>query len=101
MPPRNSRTKAFRKYRYVKSPTAKSIPYDTILNKILKPYDAVNNPIFQEFEKYKQDKLIGGIDPGSIVDSVLKSDEDGDSRYVNKRWYINRAKGFPDDYNGS
>jgi hypothetical protein len=53
MPPRNSRTKAFRKYNYVKSPDAVSIPMEKIYNTILKPEDSIGNSIYKQFEEYK------------------------------------------------
>ena len=99
MPPRNSITKAFRKYNYVKSPTAVQIPMEKIYDTILKPHEAINNMIQKQFEAYKQDRIAKGLNLTASLDRMIKSDEDGDSRYVNKQWYKNRAKGFPDDYN--
>jgi hypothetical protein len=32
------------------------------------------------------------------IDRMIKDDDDGDPRYINKQWYKNRAKGYPDDY---
>ena len=98
MPPRNSRTKAFRKYNYVKSPTAAVIPLDKIYDRILKPQEAINNDIQKKFEAYKQERIAKGLNLTAPLDKIIKSDEDGDSRYVNKQWYKNRAKGYPDDY---
>ena len=101
MPPRNSRTKAFRKYNYVKSPTAPSIPMEKIYDKILKPQEAIGNNIQKMFEEYKAERRAKGLSLTSNIDKMIKSDEDGDVRYVNKPWYKNRAKGYPDDYKGA
>ena len=98
MPPRNSITKAFRKYNYVKSPTAQSIPMSRIYDKILKPEDCIGNSVQEEFEKYKQERVAKGLNLTGPLDKMIKDDEDGDPRYISKQWYKNRAKGYPDDY---
>jgi hypothetical protein len=98
MPPRNSRTKAFRKYNYVKSPDAVSIPMEKIYNTILKPEDSIGNSIYKQFEEYKNERAAKGMNLTAPIDRMIKSDEDGDPRYINKQWYKNRAKGYPDDY---
>lgn len=98
MPPRNSRTKAFKKYNHVKSPTSPVIPLDKLYATILNPQKAINNPIYKEFEEYKNKNYSNGINFTDIIDKVIKADDDGDSRYINKQWYKNRAKGYPDDY---
>ena len=101
MPPRNSRTKAFRKHNYVKSPTAAVIPMDKIYDRILKPQEAIGNDIQKKFEAYKADRRARGLSLTSNIDTMIKPDEDGDLRYINKQWYKNRAKGYPDDYDGN
>lgn len=100
MPPRNSRTKAFRKYNYVKSPTAAVIPMDKIYDRIIKPQEAIGNPIQKEFEAYKAERRAKGLSLTGNLDKMIKDDEDGDIRYKDKPWYKNRAKGYPDDYRG-
>lgn len=87
MPPRNSKTKAFRKYHYVQSPNAQRIPMERIYDCIVKPQNAVGNKFEEEFRQYKASKLAEGIDITTIVDEMLKPDDDGDPRYINKDWY--------------
>ena len=87
MPPRNSKTKAFRKYHYVHSPNAQKIPMERIYDAIVKPQNAVGNKLEEEFREYKACKIAEGIDVGSMMDAVLKADDDGDPRYINQDWY--------------
>ena len=98
MPPRNSKTKAFRKYNYVKSPTVTIISIEKAYDAIVKPHEAINNENYRQFEAYKQERIAKGLNLTGSIDSIIKADEDGDSRYVDKQWYKNRAKGYPDDY---
>lgn len=91
MPPRNSVTKAFRKYHYVKSPTSPVIPMEKIYDAILKPQNAVGNSWEKEFQEYKAAKLAEGIDITQYIDSALKADDDGDPRYINRDWYKEKA----------
>ena len=98
MPPRNSVTKAYRKYNYVKSETARRIPMDRIYGMILDPNDAIGNPIQQKFEDYKKERMAKGLNITGEIDRMIKSDDDGDPRYIGRQWYINKAKGYPDDY---
>lgn len=91
MPPRNSMTKAFRKYHYVQSPNAQKIPIEKIYDTILKPQNAIGNELESEFEKYKAARLAQGLDLTSCIDEALKADDDGDPRYINKQWYKERA----------
>ena len=91
MPPRNSMTKAFRKYHYVPSPTSPKIPIEKIYDTILKPQNAIGNTFETEFEQYKAARLAQGLDLTSCIDEALKADDDGDPRYVNKDWYKEKA----------
>lgn len=100
MPPRNSRTKSFKKYRLLTS-HAKKIPMTKIYDAIFKPEECINNSFQRKFEDYKRDCFAKGLSATKSADESIKSDEDGDKRYVNKQWYRNRAKGYPDDYTGN
>ena len=84
-------TKAFRKYRYVQSPTSPKIPMEKIYDTILKPQNAIGNQWQTEFEQYKMAKMREGIDVASGIDECLKADDDGDPRYINKDWYKEKA----------
>jgi glycosyltransferase involved in cell wall biosynthesis len=74
---------------------------DYLYDRILKPQEAIGNDIQKKFEAYKAERRAKGLSLTSNIDTMIKSDEDGDSRYVDKLWYKNRAKGYPDDYDGN
>lgn len=92
MPPRNSKTKAFRKYHYV-SEGSKKIPIETIYNNILKPETAINNDYEKDFKAYKKRMEDQGIDIQKRIQACIKDDQDGDPRYMNTDWYQDKLKG--------
>ena len=106
MPPRNSITKPFRRYRSHADGSYNSISRNTNpklgttmedVNErgILKPLDAINNNKDREsFEKYRAENGLGIKNKKASIMEVTKSDNEGDSRYVNKSWYQERAKGL-------
>ena len=93
MPPRNSYTKSFRKYKYDSPKVECSIKDEAIENALLKPSKAINNGYYISFEKYKHDKEIKGLNPADACIELEKDLEDGDPRYINTDWYRGRACG--------
>lgn len=91
MPPRNSNTTTYKPYR--KEGRSAKIPIEHIYDSILKPEKSINNPIFKEFEAYKQKAIFDGIDIEEKIQNIFKDDQDGDERYVNSDWYQDRLKG--------
>lgn len=93
MPPRNSNTKAFKKYNYIKSPNAKIIPIETIYGNILKPENSINNEYYKSLEAYKKKMSDDGIDIQKRIQKLFKDDDDGDERYINTDWYKRKLEG--------
>ena len=94
MPPRNSDTKAYRKYRTIGPKNETNITKESIYESIIDPTKAINNPYNTAFEQYRAQKIASGEIISDSIDRELKDDDDGDPRYVNKKWYQNKAKGF-------
>lgn len=102
MPPRNSNTKPFRKYRNFNSdPSEKRFDdskYLSDLNKaILNPEKCLNNKFYKDFNEYKNKRTIQGLEIGESMQSLEK--EEGDLRYKNSEWYKSRAKGEVGSWN--
>lgn len=101
MPPRNSITKPFKRYEKSSNnelwKTGVTIPMGVIYEKILKPKQVMNNTYLESFEEYKRNKIKYKDPISSSFDKMLKADDEGDPRYINRDWYRNRAKGLSDD----
>lgn len=93
MPPRNSSTKAFRKYHLSTSGNANPIPISKIYDHILKPEQCLDNEIFKEFNDYKSRMKNAGVDVQTQIKKIFKDDDDGDPRYINTSWYRNKLEG--------
>ncbi len=92
MPPRNSMTKAFRKYHYV-STGGCHIPLEKIYDHILKPEDCLDNAVKRDFDDYKNRMNNAGVDLQDHIQKIFKDDDDGDPRYINKAWYKKKLEG--------
>ena len=92
MPPRNSITKAFRKYHYV-STGATHVPIETIYDKILKPEECLDNQIKRDFDDYRNRMKNSGVDIQNEIQKIFKDDDDGDPRYINTDWYRSKLEG--------
>lgn len=92
MPPRNSMTKAFRKYHYV-STGGSHIPLEKIYDNILKPEDCLDNAVKRDFDDYKNRMNNAGVDLQDHIQKIFKDDDDGDPRYVNQSWYKKKLEG--------
>lgn len=93
MPPRNSMTKAFRKYHYVSTGAAKPIPLEKIYDTILKPEQCLDSQIRQDFDDYKARMNNAGVNLEDHIQKIFKDDDDGDPRYVNQSWYKKKLEG--------
>lgn len=97
MPPRNSNTKAFKKYeRYplnIEEEKAKHFTMEKIYGCILNPEDAIGNLYSKKFDEYKQKSQNDGIDLEVEFQKNIKDDMDGDNRYIFKDWYQKKIRG--------
>ena len=94
MPPRNSTTKAFKKYLSVSTKENRyHVPLEKIYDIILKPEDCLDCQISKDFTAYKERMKNSGIDIQTKIQKVFKDDKDGDPRYVNSEWYRNKLEG--------
>lgn len=91
MPPRNSNTKPFKRYRkYNRDEDSKEVQV-VLENAILNPEKALNNKYNKLFEQYKIDRVNRGLDIAQTINNMEK--EEGDLRYKDSNWYKERAKG--------
>ena len=95
MPPRNSKTNTFAKYNHVSTVNESKKAYlrqevDKLINNFPKISDYRNSDYAVQYRKYLEGCMTSGKSPN---ESFYKKDTDGDPRYVNKRWYQDRAKG--------
>lgn len=93
MPPRNSNTKAFKRYERIPSVADPRFTMETVYKNILNPEDAIGNKYSKQFEAFKKKSEDDGINIETEFQKNIKDDMDGDERYIRKEWYVKKIRG--------